>query len=400
MIMTGTTNYKLEIGDKYLKFFLLNHTSRWKLLQGGRRSGKSFACHKWLHFLASSQCLTLLYVAPSFPALRWMIDDFQRATGLVVRGSAVYGFSCELSNGSRFVFRAFDDYTKVQGTTCDILYLEEALNIPMDIISTLSMSVTSQIFACFNPTRTSPLLSYSNGSNLLITTWKDNPYLTPSQVEEFEEIKRRALRPTASILDEYAYRVYYLGEFASMSGRVFPLVYTCEDEEWEHIPKKPLYGLDFGFVESRDKTALVGIKIWDNCLWCKELIYDSAELFSDKKLAFRLSDLGLSEWDNIVADYGGLGKTRIRNLITAEDGRWEEEGINHGFSIMNARKGKVVDGIQKMLNYDKIYCTSSSTNLRREFDGYELNNGGKPLGDDHLIDATRYAVTSWNLVND
>ena len=67
---------------------------------------------------------------------------------------------------------------------------------------------------------------------------------------------------------------------------------------------------------------------------------------------------------------------------------------------MNAKKGKVVDGIQKMLNYDKIFVTDTSVNLRRELDGYELNAEGKPKGDDHLIDATRYAVTSWSLVND
>ena len=390
----------LGIGKKYLRFFVRTTDERWVLLQGGRRSGKSFACHKWIHFLASCRPITILCVAATYPALQWMIDDFKRATGLEVTGSANYGFNCLLSNGSRYIFKAFDNYTKVQGTTCDVLYLEEALNISTEIINTLSMSVTGQIFACFNPTRNSDIFEHSNKNNLLVTTWKDNSYLTDLQIEEFENIKKRALRPGASIMDEYAYRVYYLGEFANMSGRVFPLVYTIDGEEFDRLPVKPLYGLDFGFVESKDQTAMVAIKIFNNCLYVKELIYDNADLTSDKKLAFRIADLGIDLYDNIVADYGGLGKTRIHNLVTAMDGTWVESGINHGFSIMNAKKGKVVDGIQKMLNYDKIFVTDTSVNLRRELDGYELNAEGKPKGDDHLIDATRYAVTSWSLVND
>lgn len=390
----------LGIGRKYLRFFVRTTDERWVLLQGGRRSGKSFACHKWIHFLASCRPITILCVAATYPALQWMIDDFKRATGLEVSGSANYGFNCLLSNGSRYIFKAFDNYTKVQGTTCDVLYLEEALNISTEIINTLSMSVTGQIFACFNPTRNSDIFEHSNKNNLLVTTWKDNSYLTDLQIEEFENIKKRALRPGASIMDEYAYRVYYLGEFANMSGRVFPLVYTIDGEEFDRLPVKPLYGLDFGFVESKDQTAMVAIKIFNNCLYVKELIYDNADLTSDKKLAFRIADLGIDLYDNIVADYGGLGKTRIHNLVTAMDGTWVESGINHGFSIMNAKKGKVVDGIQKMLNYDKIFVTDTSVNLRRELDGYELNAEGKPKGDDHLIDATRYAVTSWSLVND
>ena len=145
---------------------------------------------------------------------------------------------------------------------------------------------------------------------------------------------------------------------------------------------------------------MVAVKIFNDCLYVKELIYDNLDLTSDKKLAFRIADLGIDVYDNIVADYGGLGKTRIHNLVTAGDGSWVESGINHGFSIMNAKKGKVVDGIQKMLNYDKIFVTDTSINLRKELDGYELTPEGKPKGEDHLIDATRYAVTSWSLVND
>lgn len=392
----------LGIGKKYLRHFVMNHGGRWILLQGGRRSGKSFAIHKWLHFLASAQRVTVGMVAASYPALQLMIADFQRATGLVVTGNAIFGHSCVLSNGSVFMFRAFDEPTKVQGTTYDILFIEEALNIPQQVVSVLSMSVTGSIFAAFNPTKKSYLDEYllKDKSNLLVTTFKDNPHLTEAQIEEFEHIKTRALRPTASLLDKYNYAVYYKGEFGNMSGKVFKFIYTISDEEYASLPAKEMYGLDFGFTvsEQSDATALVGCKIHNNCVYYKQYIY-STQLASNKELALRMADIGLDVYSPIAADYGGLGATRIRSLVSADNGTWTEAGISSGFSVQNAVKGKVIDGLNAMNQFDKIYVTESSVEMRGEFDNYELNAEGRPKSGsaDHAIDAARYATMSYHI---
>ena len=390
----------LNISKKYLRFFVKNTDSRWILIQGGRRSGKSFSVIQWLWFLASATHGSIvMMVAASYPALQLLMSDFQRATPLKIQGSLTEGYNCTLSNGSKFLFRSFDSYEKAQGSTCDYLYLEEALNIPMDVITTLSMSVTKQIFACYNPTKSSEIDRYilPDHSNHIVTTFKDNDYLTQAQREEFEEIKNRAMKPTASILDIYAYTVYYKGDYSNMSGKVFPVIYTCEDDEYDRIPSRELYGLDFGLVESKDMTTLVGCKVHNNCLYLKEYLYDNGSLYNDRKLAFALHNLGINEYNDIVADYGGMGKTRITNLVTAQDGEWTEPEICHGFSVSNAKKGKIIDGIQRMLNYDKILVTESSTNLRKEMDNYELKPSGEPTGKDHAIDAARYAVNSYSI---
>ena len=388
------------ISRKYLKFFVDNINSRWTLLQGGRRSGKSFSIYKWLHILLSGQPKVCGIIAASFPALQNAISDFQRATGLSVSGSSIYGFSCSLTNGSKFLFKSYDDPTKPQGTSFDIVYLEEALNIDETIVTTLSMSVTGQIFAAFNPTKKSYLDKYVNKdkSNYLVTTFKDNPYLTEDQIGEFEAIKERALRPTASILDIYNYKVYYCGEFSEMAGKVFKMIYTCTDDEYDSVPASELFGLDFGFTQSEqsDATAMVGIKIHENRLYCKEYIY-SNQLANNRDLALRMTELGLDVYSPIVADYGGMGATRIRALVSAENGSWTEPSISSGFSIQNALKGKVIDGLNRMSQYD-IYVTESSVNLRNEFDGYELNAEGKPKSGcpDHALDAVRYATNSYS----
>lgn len=391
----------LGIGRTYLKFFVDNINSRWVLLQGGRRSGKSFAVHKFLWLLASGEPKIVGIITATFPALQLAISDFQRATKLVVTGNAIFGYSCQLSNGSVFMFRSFDSPEKVQGSTFNILYLEEALNIPEQVVSVLSMSVTGQIYAAYNPTKTSFLDRHvlPDKSNLLCTTFKDNPYITPEQREEFEEIKRKALLPTATIIDKFNYEVYYLGKFGNYSGKVFKTVYNISDEEYDKIDAFEMFGLDFAFVpsEQSDATALVGVKIYDNCIYAKEYIY-SKYMTSDKQLALRMAELGIDWKTPIACDTGGLGKTRVHNLITAQDGEWTEPEINKGFYAQAAVKGKsVLDGITTILQYDKIFVTESSESLRYEMDNLELGNDGKqkPGSINHGTDALRYSILNY-----
>ena len=109
-----------------------------------------------------------------------------------------------------------------------------------------------------------------------------------------------------------------------------------------------------------------------------------------------MAELGLDVYTPIVGDYGGMGAGRIRALVTAGDYQWNEPEISSGFSVQNAQKGKVLDGLNKMNQYE-IWVTEESVNLREEMDGYELNAEGKPKSGipDHAIDACRYATNSY-----
>lgn len=385
----------LDINPTYLKFFIKNNDERYLLLQGGRRSGKSISVFQWITFKLLCEKKECCVMCSTYPAAMNAVKDFRLATGMEVTGNQVYGQSCTFPNGSIIYFKAFDIPTKAQGTYCDYAIVEEALNIDEKIFSVFAMSIREQVYFLYNPTRTAWVDRYlaPDKHNYLKTTFKDNPYLQPEQLEEFRIIKEKAQSPTATIWDQYAYQVYYLGNFSEMSGKVFAQIYTCTDEEFDKIPMPPVYGLDFGLVEGRDKTALIAVKVFQGCLYAKELIY-SDQLANNKALAFRMAELGLDCYSPIYGDWGGMGKTRMQALITAGDYGWTEPEICRGFNIANARKGKVLDGITKMLQYDRIVLTEGSVNLRREMDNYELTDDGKPKGQDHGIDAFRYAVNS------
>lgn len=386
---------QINIPPTYLEFFVRNHNkNRYVLLQGGRRSGKTFSTLQWLYFLCSGyEAYNVMIAAASANQLQATIQDAQDCLGIKVIGNKVYGESCTLPNGSIWSFRNFDEYTKCVGQKADYLFLNEAVNLDEKSFGTLVQGIRKSIFLNYNPTRACWVDKYVNQdkSNLLITTWKDNPYLTEYQKEEFENIKKRALGPNATIFDKYAYQVFFLGEFANMSGKVFRQVYTISDEEFANIPEEAAYAIDFGLVDSGDQTAMVAVKIHNNCIYAKELLY-SKHLANDRDLAKKLHEMGFSYYTTISCDYGSLGRTRINNLRTAGNGEWDDDpDIRDGFDVINCIKHKVVDDIQRMLQYDKIYVTESSYNLRLEMDNYELTDEGKPKGSDHCIDACRYA---------
>lgn len=385
----------LDINPTYLKFFIKNNDERYLLLQGGRRSGKSISVFQWITFKLLCEKKECCVMCSTYPAAMNAVKDFRLATGMEVTGNQVYGQCCIFPNGSVIYFKAFDIPTKAQGTYCDYAIVEEALNIDEKIFSVFAMSIREQVYFLYNPTRTAWVDRYlvPDKHNYLKTTFKDNPYLQPEQLEEFRIIKEKAQSPTATIWDQYAYQVYYLGNFSEMSGKVFAQIYTCTDEEFDKIPMPPVYGLDFGLVNSRDKTALVAVKVFQGCLYAKELIY-SDQLANNKALAFKMAECGMDCYSPIYADWGGMGKSRMNALITAGDYQWTEPEICKGFNVANARKGKIIDGITKMLQYDKIVVTESSRNLRLEMDNYEMTDEGNSKGEDHLIDAFRYAVVS------
>ena len=167
----------LQIGKKYLRFFLKNLKTRHVVLIGGRRSAKSFSVYKFLTLRAMGKDpLHIMVVAASFPATQLAIKDFQQATGLEVEGSTLMGMHCKLPNGSVIQFKSYDVGTKAQGDSCDIMVCEEALNIPEQVLNVALLGVRRQTYFIMNPTRGGFIDKYilPDKSNLLKTTFKDN----------------------------------------------------------------------------------------------------------------------------------------------------------------------------------------------------------------------------------
>lgn len=360
-------------------------------MQGGRRSRKTWSTFEYLFALCGvmgGQKVTVLTY--QYSQLQATMDDFKQCLHVPIVGSVQDGLTAYTRGGTQWQFVHCDDPTKAQGTQCDFLFVNEAVNVPQKVIDVYVMGCRRQVLYNFNPTaHFQQLESHGNGNNLLLTTWRDNPYLTDQQREEFEAIKARAMSKGATIWDEYQYRVYYLGEFSTMAGRVFPRVETCSEEEFDAVPTQQHFGLDFGFSVDGDPTAMVGVKVHGGALYVREYIYERG-LTSDRALAARIIGCGCNVYTPIFCDIGGLGRTRMNTIRMGGNGEWDGE-IARGLDLRPASKGSIMDGLSAMLTNDRVVVTEKSENARREFEQYSLVDGKPRGGDDHAIDAARYA---------
>lgn len=385
--------HKIKIFDDYLKFFLSVANERYVHLQGGRRSGKTINTFLWLRLLgyARQSQVTIMVCDSTAPALKNTIGDFTLATGLTPKSSIINGINAQ-DNNILWKFVSFDDFTKTQGVRCDYLFCNEAVRIPMSVLEVLVQGVVNQIYFNYNPTKKSGIERWVNDNNIMYSTFKNNPMLSQEQVDEFENLKRRAQRANATKRDIYLYTVYYCGQFSEISGAIFDTICKISDEEYNNIPVLEIYGMDFGFASSSsaDPTTLVGIKVFENKLYIKQYIYENG-IVNDANLAHKMAACGLDYHSIILADYGGLGKERINKLVSADNGKWTDDDIKGGFQIYNAVKTSVMDGVMELLSTDGIYVTESSNAIIDELEGYEIDDNQKFKGADHSIDATRYA---------
>lgn len=382
----------MRIFPDYFDFFLKQKDQRYVHLIGGRRSGKTINVFLWVRLLSKvrRQPITVLVVDSTYPALKNTIQDFTLATGLIPKNSLTTGISIQDANVT-WIFSHYDEPTKAQGVRCDYLIVQEAVRVRMDVLEVLVQGVVSQIYTTSNPTKQTGIKRWMNDANTMWSTFKNNPTLGDAQISEFELLKERAQRPTATKRDIYLYTVYYLGKFSDISGQIFDNVTTIADEDYFSLPAQEIYGLDFGFAasSSADPTVLVGVKYRDRKIYIHEYFYRQG-LTNDEELAHLMHDCGCTPYTPIAADFGGLGKCRIEKLISADNGQWTDEDIRQGFGVFPCHKTSVFDGIMEMLSTDGICLTRSSVNTREEFDSYELD-GEKFSGADHAIDAARYA---------
>ena len=376
--------------NKYAYFFSRTRNERHVILQGGRRSGKTYATFKHLQLISEGLGREILVVCAEFAPLQRTMEDFAGALGGKPHGSLQYGYTAETAGGVRWKFAHFSSPERAQGTQCDYLFVNEAVNVDEGVMMALLPAVRRQCYYNFNPTRKGWIENYMNDRNTLTTTFRDNPYLTAEQREIFEQYRVRGTSPTATALDRRAYEVYYLGQFSNAIGRIFPPSERISYETYRNVPAEEVLAIDFGFATDGDPTTLIGVKLHNNRIYIHQYIYEQG-LTSDVELAHRILSLGIDPHRHILADYGGMGAGRIRTLRTADNGKWTGD-LAAGLNINNAIKTNIMDGLSQIATFEGVSVTETSINTISEIENYCIDDSGKPSGSDHAIDAIRYAV--------
>lgn len=367
----------LEIN--YGPVFIKNWKADTKIVvnQGGTRSGKTYSLLQLLIVKAfENKGKVFTIVRKSLPSLKMTAyrDFFEILNNLDLYSETDHNKSDYTYNlnGNLFEFVSLDQPQKKRGARRDFLFCNEANELSWEDFFQLLVRTTDKIWLDYNPSDSFhwiyDKLLIRDDVSYIQTTYKDNPFLEQTIVDEIERLQGT---------DDDYWRIYGLGERGLSRATVFQF-------EMADDPKGKLvsFGLDFGFTN--DPTSLVQVYKDGNDLYIHEMMYHTQLTNSD--IGEKFVELGLTRYDEIWAD--------------SAEPKSIEELHRMGWNIKPTAKGadSIMAGID-ILKRHKIYLTKGSDNAVREFQNYkwqEDKNGNllnKPIDKfNHAIDAVRYAT--------
>ena len=344
--------------------------------QGSSRSSKTYNILIWLIVYALSNPNTSIsIVRKTLPAIRRsVLRDLQEILGKMNLYSFFEFNKSELvftfSNGSFIELFSTDDEQKIRGSKRDVLFVNEANELLFVDWQQLKMRTTKLAILDYNPSFSDDhwicTLNKDKRTFHFITTYKDNPFLEQTIIDEIENLQ---------YTNPSLWQIYGLGLQARVEGLIFKNIDTIK--EMPQYLKHRCIGIDYGFTN--DPTAIIECGVYENNLYVDELEYSTQLLTSD-----------------IIR----VLKTRkdLKSIIEV-DPRLIQEISNAGLMIEQVKKTDIMIGIARMQEFNHIYITEQSNNVLKEFKNYTYvqdKNGNwinKPIDSyNHAIDAIRYYV--------
>ena len=355
--------------------------------RGGTRSTKTYSALQFLVFLAVglARKLVISVVSETLPHLKkGAIRDFER----ILQDEGIIGGSLRddarwnatdcfftFASGTIIEFFSADAPGKVHGPSRDILFINEGQNIRWETANQLLIRTREFVIVDYNPTHefwAHTELAPDPRFKQIVSTYKDNRFLTQAQIEDIEKGKKNA----------NWWRVYGLGLTGQLEGVIYQF------EQIDRMPDSPglvrIGGLDYGFTNSKTAGVDILADVRRKKLYLDEMFYGS----------------GMHNFDIIASlNAHGFPKKGPRLYADCAEPKANSEIKLAGFNVWPSDKGKEITFQISFIQGWEIYVTKTSTNIIHEFrnylwdtdrDGNRLNH---PIKDyDHAMDAFRYGV--------
>ena len=355
--------------------------------RGGTRSAKTYSALQFLVFLSVglARKLVISVVSETLPHLKkGAIRDFEE----ILQREGIIASSLRedprwnatdrkftFASGTIIEFFSADSPGKVHGPSRDILFINEGQNIRWETANQLMIRTREFVIVDYNPTHefwAHTELGPDPRFRQIVSTYKDNRFLTAAQIEDIEKGKKNA----------NWWRVYGLGQTGQLEG----VIYNFEqiDQMPDNAGLVRIGGLDYGFTNSKTAGVDILADVRRKELYLDEMFYNTGMLNSDIIRALNAH---------------GFPKKGPRLYADCAEPKSNEEIKRAGFNVFGSYKGKSIEEQIAFVQGWKIYVTKRSVNLIKEGRNYiwDTDADGKklnvPIKDyDHGMDAMRYAV--------
>jgi predicted phage terminase large subunit-like protein len=219
----------IELIGKYFDFFEETKNEPLIILQGSKRSGKTFSILQkiGIDFLQSKnkkfQCFSESPKQQNFG----LISDFQNIFNPILHKTKANSTQKTFAyQGNQLAFIniadniAANDIANSLGA-CDIRYINECNTFSRDTVEKLRINNRGQFFFDYNPYRKFWIDELITDTNFLKTTWKDNPFLTKNQVDLFLEWTLKGQNSEIGSYNYWRWQVLCEGNYSDITGEIF-----------------------------------------------------------------------------------------------------------------------------------------------------------------------------------
>lgn len=373
--------------------------ARYKVLHGGRGSGKSWAISRLLVFQAYCQPLRVLCARETQKSIGESVHELLRtqiaALGLEdqfeIQETRIIG-----CNGSEFAFAGLRQQNVANIKSFegfDRVWVEEAQVVTKkswDILTPTVRKPGSEIWVSFNPeldtdeTYQRFVASPPAGAVVINMNYTDNPWFTPElEAERLDTLKR----------DPVGYRTIWEGQCRpAVEGAIYAAEIEAAAERIRPVPIDPLLKthavFDLGW---NDAMAIVLVQKQSSELRIVGYIEDSHRTLADYSADLQAMRLN---WGQIYLPHDGKAK----NIQTGQSAQEIMQAL--GWDVTCLPQDNVEDGIRAArLTFPRIFFDKSKTGrlveclkrYRRQVNS-KTDEPGAPVHDEysHGADAFRY----------
>lgn len=302
-----------------------------------------------------------------------------------------------LPNGAQFLFKGMQDPERIKSITglSDVV-MEEASEFTLDDFTQLTLRLRDkrhryrQIYCMFNPVSKlnwtyqkwfAPDSVYDhNRVAVHHSTYKDNRFLDADNIATIEALKRT---------NPAYYKIYTLGEFATLDKLVFPTFERRRLHPDKLTQYPSLFALDFGYINDPSVFIHVKADVKGKRLYVLEE-YAKKGMLNDE-IAEVIKQLGYSK-EIITADAAekkSIAEIKRCGIARIKPAKKGPDSIIQGIGFLQQFEwivdDRCVKTIEELENYTYQKDRQTNEYINKPVDSYN-----------HCIDAIRYAVEPIN----